>query len=135
MEDYAREKIKNGVYTATQIAKKPCLVLLNSNEKLCPTCNQIKKVDHFPHNKRMCNKCREQGRKDAKEEYKKNIETEIIDFENNFRNIKEKEEQMNFLNTYTRDKMYIICQHFNVTRRSSDKKEQMIEKLYNFLTK
>lgn len=133
MEKYAIYKIENNIYTADQIANNPHLVFLDTNQKLCPHCDQIKHKSQFRENRQQCKKCKEIPKTKRRENFKENIDAEINTIKNNMKNIDIYEKKIEFLETYNRDNIYSICQHFKITRRSADNKNNMIAKLVNHL--
>ena len=133
MENYAINKIQNKIYTCKEIANKPHLVFLETNQKLCPYCNEIKHISLFRENRQQCKKCKELSRTKRTENFRENMEEEINILKNNLKNLTMYEDKEKLVNKYERNKLYSICQYFEIKRRSSDKKNNMIVKLLNHL--
>ena len=133
MENYAINKIQNKIYTCEEIANKPHLVFLETNQKLCPHCNEIKHIGLFRENRQQCKKCKELSRTKRTENFRENMEEEINILKNNLKNLTMYEDKEKIVNEYDRNKLYSICQYFQIKRRSSDNKNNMIIKLLDHL--
>jgi hypothetical protein len=129
MEDLARYKIQNNIYTCVQIAKNPSLVFLDTNQKLCPYCKEIKHESKFRLNRRQCNVCKDSKRSNKIKTMRKNIYDEIDNIKNKIKDIQNKDELVNIFDKYNRDIIYSVCIHLDIKRRSTDSKLTMIEKL------
>jgi hypothetical protein len=129
MEDLARYKIQNNIYTCVQIAKNPSLVFLDTNQKLCPYCKEIKHESKFRLNRRQCNVCKDSKRSNKIKTMRQNIYDEIDNIKNKIKDIQNKDELVNIFDKYNRDIIYSVCIHLDIKRRSTDSKLTMIEKL------
>jgi hypothetical protein len=129
MEDLARYKIQNNIYTCVQIAKNPSLVFLDTNQKLCPYCKEIKHESKFRLNRRQCNVCKDSKRSNKIKTMRQNIYEEIDNIKNKIKDIQNKDELVNIFDKYNRDIIYSVCIHLDIKRKSTDSKLTMIEKL------
>jgi hypothetical protein len=133
MEDLARYKIQNNIYTCEQIANNPSLVFLDTNQKLCPYCNIIKHDSKFRKNRKQCNQCKDTKRVNKIKNIRENIDEDLEQIKNLIKDTKNRDELIKNLEKFTRDLLYSICLKLNIKRRSNDNKISMIEKLINHL--
>ena len=127
MEDLAKLKINNGIYTSRDISLNPTLVFLNRDEKLCYKCGIIKNIAEFQEKRRQCKKCRYSKRNNFKEDFKEIIDKQI-------ELISQAEDKKSKLEIYTKDQIHLIAQKVDVKRKFSDNLNIMREKLFNYFT-
>jgi len=129
MEDLARYKIQNNIYTCDQIANNPTLVFLDTNQKLCPYCKEVKHESKFRPNRKQCRKCKDTKRTDKIKNIRQNIDDDLNEIKNKIKYIENLDEIVKILEKYNRDTLYSMCINLDIKRRSNDNKESMIQKL------
>jgi phage anti-repressor protein len=129
MEDVASIKINNGELTAEKIRNNPMLILLKSNEKICRTCKEILDVDDFEAPKRQCKKCRYRKEKERVRSFELVIEKEV----DILRKMEYKDRAIK-IKKYIKDELIKIMKYLKTGRKSSDKKDDMINKILAFLS-
>jgi prophage antirepressor-like protein len=133
MEDIARIKIHNGQSTIEQIKLNPVSLLCNENEQACRQCWKIKnvKLDFEPLN-RKCRTCKLTNQKErisnisimdtiaSLKEFSKTPNLKKIDLELRLKSV-------------SKEEFVLILKELKLGRASTDKKEDMIQRMVKYL--
>ena len=133
MEDIARIKIHNGQSTIEQIKLNPISLLCNENEQACRQCWKIKnvKIDFEPLN-RKCRTCKLTNQKER---------ISSISFIDTIASLKEFSKTPNLkkidlelrLKSVSKEEFVLILKELKLGRSSTDKKEDMIQRMVKYL--
>jgi prophage antirepressor-like protein len=133
MEDIARIKIHNGQSTIEQIKLNPVSLLCNENEQACRQCWKIKnvKLDFEPLN-RKCRTCKLTNQKER---------ISNISFMDTIASLKEFSKTPNLkkidlelrLKSVSKEEFVLILKELKLGRASTDKKEDMIQRMVKYL--
>ena len=133
MEDIARIKLHNGQSTIEQIKLNPVLLLCNENDQVCRQCWKVKhvKVDFEPAN-RKCRICKLTNQKER---------ISNIGFMDTITSLKEFAKTPNLkkidlelrLKSVSKEEFVLILKELKLGRSSTDKKDDMIQRLVKYL--
>jgi prophage antirepressor-like protein len=133
MEDIARIKLHNGQSTIEQIKLNPISLLCNENDQACRQCWKIKhvKIDFEPLN-RKCRTCKLTNQKER---------ISNIGFMDTIASLKEFAKTPNLkkidlelrLKSVSKEELVLILKEVKLGRSSTDKKEDMIQRMVKYL--
>ena len=124
--DMAIRKIEEGSISLEQFKENPDIVnniekdIVFITNKVCNVCNQEKTINLFEAGKNVCKQCRS---KQAIERNNKDIDILIEDVKKAQHNLVVLE---NFVKGIPKDKLVKVISHFEIGRKSTDKKENMV---------
>jgi len=124
--DMASRKIKEGFISLEQFHQNPDIVnsietkIVFVTNKVCNVCNEEKQINLFEANKNVCKECRS---KQAIERNNKDIDILIEDIKKAKENLPVLE---NFVKSIPKDKLIKVISYFEIGRKSTDKKEDMV---------
>jgi hypothetical protein len=124
--DMAIRKIEEGSISLEQFKENPDIVnniekdIVFITNKVCNVCNQEKTINLFEAGKNVCKQCRS---KQAIERNNKDIDILIEDVKKAQHNLVVLE---NFIKGIPKDKLVKVISHFEIGRKSTDKKENMV---------
>ena len=125
----AKKYIKDGKITLEEYKKNPNIIYQKHEnpliEKLmkCVECKEEKTSDKFDINRKVCKSCRlEEAKVRAQKDIDKDIE-EIEKFKDDLDKLKF------YLSRTSSNKIRVIATHYKITRKNTDKKEDMIVKI------
>ena len=133
MEDIARIKLHNGQATIEQIKLNPVSLLCSEDDQVCRQCWKIKHINvDFEPNNRKCRQCKLLNQKDrilsigfmdtitSLKEFVKTPELVQIDLELRLKSL-------------SKEELVLILKVFKFGRSKTDRKEDMIKRLYTYL--
>jgi phage anti-repressor protein len=129
MVDVAKDRMKSGWVTVSQICKDPSILKIDEDEMLCRKCNIVKNKSEFTLKRRQCKKCRQSVRSKYGENFDDNIEDEV----KLLQSIGELEMKKK-LGIYIKIELYKIASYVKVGRKYNDNKKTMFDKLVHHFT-
>jgi phage anti-repressor protein len=129
MVDVAKDRMKSGSVTASQICKDPSILKIEEDEMLCRKCNSVKNKSEFPPKRRQCKKCRQSVRSKLGDKFDENIEEEV-----SFLQSAGEDETRKKLEDYIKIELYKIATFTKVGRKYNDTKKTMVDKLFHHFT-
>ena len=128
-----KKQIDDNKITIDQFKENPQIVngldVVIETKKECKTCKQERPVSHFEPKRRICKACRAIHTINRNN---KDLDTHIADIEKLKNNINELK---TFINHIPKDKLILLISHFQVGRKSTDNKEQMVSKMVEHFKK
>lgn len=120
----AEKKIKEGSITLEQFKENPEIIngidIVFDTNKICNKCKQEKSIIQFESNKNICKACRSIQ---AVERNNKDFDILISDIEKSKHNLIILE---NFVKSVPKDKLVKVISYYEIGRKSSDRKENMV---------
>ena len=128
-----KKQIDDNKITIDQFKENPQLVngldAVIETKQECKTCKQERPVSDFEPKRRICKACRSIQTINRNN---KDLDTHIADIEKLKNNINELK---TFINHIPKDKLILLISHFEVGRKSTDNKEQMVSKMVEHFKK
>jgi hypothetical protein len=125
----AEKQIKEKTITLEQFKNNPEIIngieIVFDTTKTCNVCKEEKSINQFDTNKCVCKACRSIQ---TSERNNKDIDILITDVEKVKNNLTVLE---NFVKSIPKDKLIKVISHFEIGRKSSDKKENMVYNIVN----
>ena len=129
----AEKQIKEKTITLEQFKNNPDIIegveYTFETNKTCNICKEDKSINQFEASKSVCKACRSIQ---AVERNNKNIDILIADVEKAKNNLVVLE---NFVKSIPKDKLIKVISHFEIGRKSTDKKENMVYNVVNHFRK
>ena len=120
----AEKQIREGTITLEEFKNNPEIVngieIVFDTNKFCNICKQEKSINQFESSKNVCRACRSIQ---AVSRANKDIDIIIADVEKAKNNLIVLE---NFVKSIAKDKLVKVISHFEIGRKSTDKKENMV---------
>jgi exonuclease VII small subunit len=120
----AEKQIREGTITLEEFKNNPDIVngieIVFDTNKFCNICKQEKSINQFESSKNVCRACRSIQ---AVNRANKDIDIIIADVEKAKNNLIVLE---NFVKSIAKDKLVKVISHFEIGRKSTDKKENMV---------
>ena len=128
----AEKQIREGTITLEEFKNNPEIVngieIVFDTNKFCNICKQEKSINQFESSKNVCRACRSIQ---AVNRANKDIDIIIADVEKAKNNLIFLE---NFVKSIAKDKLVKVISHFEIGRKSTDKKENMVYNVVQHFT-
>jgi hypothetical protein len=129
----AEKQIKDKAITLEEFKNNPDIIdgieIVFDTNKKCNVCKEEKSINHYDAQKNVCKACRSIQ---ASERNNKDIDILISDVEKAKNNLIVLE---NFVKSIPKDKLVKVISHFQIGRKSTDKKENMVYNIVDHFRK